>query len=284
MPNVPINLAHKLSKLSDRWSPTMPACTALLALSAAFVWTAGSATAETFKTRPHYGIIGEDNRKIVSGSEAAWTAVGHVNVTGYHSSAQCTGTRVAPGLVLTAAHCVVDHARKKVFPANSIHFLAGVDRDTSVGQAVAACVLLPEDFDVNAKSRTLPDMGVEMASVRSLRRDLALIVLKIDTSKAGLISIGSQSLREGQSLFHVGYHRDRRHKLMGDRTCKVLEQPDDLITTDCDAVAGGSGGPLLVEENGAWRIAAVMVAASENATFAVPLTAWPGMMEKHECP
>jgi protease YdgD len=257
----------------------LSACAALLA---SFVM-ANPAAAETFKTRPNYGVIGEDNRKVITDSEAAWTAVGHVNVTGYHSSEQCTGTRIAPGLVLTAAHCVVDHVKKKTFPAQSIHFVAGVDRDKSVGHGVADCVLFPDGFDMNAESRALPDMGVELASREALLHDLALIVLKTDTDKAGVIAIAPQTLQAGQSLFHVGYHRDRRQKLMGDRSCKVVDSAGDLISTDCDAVAGSSGGPVLVQENGAWRIAAVMVANSDRATFAVALTAWPEMMEKTRC-
>jgi protease YdgD len=244
---------------------------------------AGVAAAQTLKTKPIYGIIGKDNREIITGSQAAWTAVGHINVTGFHSSEQCTGTRVAPGLVLTAAHCVVDRVRKKAFPAKSIHFVAGVDRDTSAGHEVAACVLFPDDFDINAERRSKPDLGVELTSRHALQRDLALIVLKGDTERAGLILMAPQALNAEQSLFHVGYHRDRRQKLMGDRSCKVLGTDGDLIATDCDAAAGSSGGPVLVDENGAWRIAAVMVANSDQATFAVPLTAWPKMMERTGC-
>lgn len=244
---------------------------------------AGLATAQTLNTKPVHGIIGQDNREIVTGSAAAWTAVGQVNVTGYHASEQCTGTRVGPRLVLTAAHCVVDGVQKKAFPARNIHFVAGVDRDKSAGHAVAACVLFPDDFNINAERRAKPDLGVELASPQSLRRDLALIVLKGDTEKAGLIPVATQALNTGQSLFHVGYHRDRRQKLMGDKSCKVLDQAGDLLVTDCDAVAGSSGGPVLVEENGAWRIAAVMAANSDQATYAVPLTAWPRMMERTEC-
>jgi protease YdgD len=256
---------------------------AVLASLTVILYSTDFTTAETFKTRPRYGIIGADNRKIITDRDAAWTAVGHVNVTGYHSSEQCTGTRVAPGLVLTAAHCVMDRVNKKAFPAKTIHFVAGVDRDKSMGHAVAACVVFPDDFKMNAKSRALPDIGVEKAPIKSLRRDLALIVLKTDTDKAGVIAMTGRVLRAGQNLFHVGYHRDRRQKLMGDRSCKVLGERDDLIATDCDAVAGSSGGPVLVEENGAWRIAAVMAANSDKATLAVPLTVWPEMMKHLGC-
>ncbi len=283
MTHAAINISDKPAKFSNRWSPKMVACVAMLTAFTCAIGLAGPAAPQTLKTKPIYGIIGKDNRENITGSQAAWTAVGQINVTGFHSSEQCTGTRVAPGIVLTAAHCVVDRVRKKAFPAKSIHFVAGVDRDISAGHAVAACVLFPDDFDINAERRSKPDLGVELTSRQALQRDLALIVLKADTDKAGLIAVAPQTLRVGQSLFHAGYHRDRRQKLMGDRSCKVVDQLGDLVVTDCDALAGSSGGPVLVEENGAWRIAAVMAANSDQATFAVPLTAWPKMMERTEC-
>jgi protease YdgD len=74
----------------------------------------------------HPGVIGEDNRKIVESRDAPWPAIGQVNVSAYRFQLRCTGSLVAPDLVLTAAHCLIDPFTKKPFPLHQIHFLAGV--------------------------------------------------------------------------------------------------------------------------------------------------------------
>jgi protease YdgD len=51
------------------------------------------------------GIIGEDDRVRLQEQGPPWDAVGQVNVAGYRIMGQCTGTLVAPNLVVTAAHC-----------------------------------------------------------------------------------------------------------------------------------------------------------------------------------
>ena len=74
----------------------------------------------------HPGIIGDDNRVRVEQRGPPWDAVGQVNVGGYRRVGQCKGTLIAPEVVLTAAHCVVDPCRAAPFPLHDIHFLAGV--------------------------------------------------------------------------------------------------------------------------------------------------------------
>jgi len=78
------------------------------------------------------GIIGEDNRVIVVDKGAPWDAIGQVNIGGFRMLELCTGTLVAPNLVITAAHCVMNPWEKTPFLLRNIHFLAGVRGSSEV--------------------------------------------------------------------------------------------------------------------------------------------------------
>ncbi len=250
------------------------ACVAALA----FV-TAGAAER---KLKP--GIIGADDRVAVSGFAGPWSAIGHINVSGYRSLDRCTGTRVAPGLILTAAHCVVNIPRKKLHPAKDIHFVAGVDHETNVGHSTARCVLLPDDFAFDDDTRAKPDMRAVLLSKKFLSRDLALIVLNKDTAKADAIGIDTQPLPTGASIISAGYPADRRQVLTMHNACKVVDEVAGLLATNCDTVVGTSGGPILVQKNGTWKVVALMGATTEgHGNIAVSLANWAGIEAAKQC-
>jgi protease YdgD len=241
------------------------------------------ASAETRSLRP--GIIGADNRETADSAERPWRAIGHINVSGYSSLSKCTGTQIARRVILTSAHCVINFARKTVAPAKDIHFVAGVNKETSVGHSTARCVLLPDDLAIGAATRVLPDIRTTRLSPAFLKRDLALVILNDDIAKAGVIPPLQSGLRAGAQVDHAGYPADRRMVLNIHRNCSVLGAYGDLVATDCDTVAGSSGGPLLVKQAGEWRVAAVMGATTgKDVNLAVPLSVWPTMPLDGICP
>lgn len=232
---------------------------ALLGLLGAVAAVSG-AHAESHALRP--GIIGEDNRVRVEQRGAPWDAIGQVNVGGYRRVGQCTGTLIAPDVVLTAAHCVVDPWRGAPFPLHDIHFLAGVRGGENKGHSTAKCLRFPSAYKFEQDTT---DFATDMAEI--------VLNEKLDV---GPMPLGEDvEPRAGLSLIHAAYPADKRFALAAHFGCKLLraDGTPPVWFTDCDTHPASSGGPVLTEVGGKLELVAVMVAAGNGSpNLAVPLS------------
>jgi protease YdgD len=94
----------------------------------------------------HPGIIGNDDRVLLQERGPPWDAVGQVNVAGFRTGFACTGTLIAPTLVVTAAHCVINPLAQKPYASKDIHFLAAVRGSENRGHATAQCLRFLPNF------------------------------------------------------------------------------------------------------------------------------------------
>jgi protease YdgD len=226
------------------------------------------------------GIIGHDDRVIQTRTGPPFDAVGQVNVAGFRSAGQCTGTLVAPGVVITAAHCLVDPSGRP-FPPGNVHFLAAVRRSESKGHATARCLRFL-DRPVSADRPRRP-----AAALEALAGDAAAIVLdgSVDVAPAPLAE-GAAAVA-GLSLAHVAYPADRRFMPVIHDGCRLLGTDADgaLWFNDCDTHPGSSGGPVFVTSGGTYRVGAIQVAAgSGGVNVALALRAWGGLISEAGCP
>jgi protease YdgD len=180
-------------------------------------------------------------------AEAPWSSLVRVQS---EAGGQCTGVLVAPGRVLTAAHCLVARRTGRLLQPDRVHVLAGYDRGEFRTQARVASLRVAPGFDAT----TAGPLGADWA-VLHLAAPLPLPVLPL----AGLPA-------RGASAMLGGWQQDRAHALLADTDCPVLALVVDnagrlLLQHGCAGTRGVSGGPLLVRQGAGWAVAGVAVGA-----------------------
>ncbi|MGZ9272721.1 MAG: trypsin-like serine peptidase, partial [Candidatus Binatia bacterium] len=185
------------------------------------------------RAEPATGIIGEDDRELLDPKAWPWLAIGRVNRT---SGGFCTGTLVAPHLVLTARHCLVNHHTGRRVEPDTVHFLAGYRRGEWRGHGVGRAFLLPDSDETGPPA---------------LADDWVLVVLEhaLNVTPVPVLAM-SQEQAGGARLARAGYAINRPHLLSRHDRCAILGRNENVLIHDCDATHGDSGSPLLMNSGG----------------------------------
>jgi uncharacterized protein len=102
---------------------------------------------ESPKKSDNEALLGSDHHYGEIADPSVWptSAVGAVTVALYSRRSYCTGTLVAPKLVLTAAHCLF--FGKEVVSPGSVRFLAGLNRGVPAEYSVADRLFMSKEFN-----------------------------------------------------------------------------------------------------------------------------------------
>ncbi|MEM7546281.1 MAG: trypsin-like serine protease [Pseudomonadota bacterium] len=208
-----------------------------------------------------FSAVAEPAGRVMLGvtEQAKWSGVGRVNL----GDGFCTGTLVAPDLVVTAAHCLIATATGADRLAERVHFVAGYRMRKYEGHSRAAKIVLHPGY-----RHRRPADG------ESISKDLALVHLK--TALDGVIPFGlTPGVDVSDEVTILSYARDRPEIPSIQSPCAVEARVGAIAVLDCDATKGVSGAPVFRMIDGEWRIAAVVSAIGQyngaQKTFAVVL-------------
>jgi V8-like Glu-specific endopeptidase len=183
----------------------------------------------------HYGEIADP-------SVWPFSAVGRVNrTTRSDERGFCTGTLVAPNLVLTAAHCLYqDEGVRSV-----IHFVTAVANGVPAEHAIAKRVVISPQY-----------MPHQLFRVETVQNDWGLIVLNepLVTKPVPVRSLTLAQLEKAGPFMHVGYGKDRPFLPSVVRDCWVGGLDAQTLMYRCLTNSGFSGAPILTKIGGTYAV------------------------------
>jgi protease YdgD len=180
---------------------------------------------------------------LAEAERGAWAAVGRLQIG---RSGHCTATLIAPDVLLTAAHCLYAQETGRPWRATRLQFQPGWWDGAGRLQLKGWAVAVAEDYRFEGP-RTRPNA------------DIALVRLAAEVPGAlPPFPAAKEPAAPGEMVAVLSYGRDRPDVPSIEPGCRILNRVGGLLLTDCEALAGVSGAPLLRLRGGRAEVVGVV--------------------------
>ncbi|MEL6774165.1 MAG: trypsin-like peptidase domain-containing protein [Pseudomonadota bacterium] len=196
-----------------------------------------------------------DRRRMLTAAEhKPWKGVGRVNIAAQSERSMCTGTLIAPDLVVTAAHCLYSDRTGRPHKPGNVHFVAGWRRGTKVAHRKAAALTIHPSY-THGSDLSFEKIGADLALIRLEE------AIPVEVAPAFRVSA---DVRRDLEMTLISYRQDRAHALTRQEGCEINGARDSVLVLGCDVTFGASGSPVFAEIEGEPRVIAVISAKGQD--------------------